>query len=85
MENDEEMKERLNANDNIKTAMMLAVVFYHACMFFSGTWFDKVSPIYEARYFAVFAKYLNTFHVQTFTMASGFLFCGSNQCRECDS
>lgn len=85
MENGEEMKERLNANDNIKTAMMLAVVFYHACMFFSGTWFDKVSPIYEARYFAVFAKYLNTFHVQTFTMASGFLFCGSNQCRECDS
>lgn len=25
------MEERLRINDNIKTAMMLAVVFYHAC------------------------------------------------------
>lgn len=68
------MKERLKINDNIKTAMMLTVVLYHSCMFFTGTWFDKTSPVFEANYIAVFARYLNTFHVQTFTMASGFLF-----------
>lgn len=68
------MEERLRINDNIKTAMMLAVVFYHACMFFTGSWFDAGSPVYDAKYIAVFAKYLNTLHVQTFTMASGFLF-----------
>lgn len=68
------MKERLKVNDNMKTAMMLVVVFYHACMFFTGTWFDRASPVYEAGYLSVIAKYLNTFHVQTFTMASGFLF-----------
>lgn len=67
------MEERLKINDNIKTAMMLAVVLYHACMFFTGSWFDAVSPVYDAKYIAVFAKYLNTLHVQTFTMASGFL------------
>lgn len=67
------MEERLRINDNIKTAMMLAVVLYHACMFFTGSWFDTVSPFYDAEYIAVFAKYLNTLHVQTFTMASGFL------------
>lgn len=26
------MEERLRINNNIKTAMMLAVVFYHSCM-----------------------------------------------------
>ena len=30
--------------------------------------------MYEARYLSVFARWLNTFHVQTFAMASGFLF-----------
>lgn len=27
------MEDRLRINDNIKTAMMLTVVLYHACMF----------------------------------------------------
>ena len=42
------MEERLETNDNIKTAMMLAVVLYHSCMFFTGTWFDKAQPVYKA-------------------------------------
>lgn len=68
------MEERLRKNDNIKTAMMLAVVLYHSCMFFTGTWFDKAYPVYNADYLVLFAKYLSTFHVQTFVMAAGFLF-----------
>lgn len=68
------MEERLETNDNIKTAMMLAVVLYHSCMFFTGTWFDKAQPVYKANYIGYFAKYLNTFHVRTFVMAAGFLF-----------
>ena len=67
------MEERLRVNDNIKTAMMLDVVLYHSCMFYTGTWFDKAQPIYKAGYLVFFAKYLNTFHVQTFVMAAGFL------------
>ena len=68
------MEEQLWINDNIKTAMMLTVVLYRACLFFTGSRFDGVSPIYNAKYIAVFVRYLNIFHVQTFTMASGFLF-----------
>lgn len=68
------MEERLKINDNIKTAMMLAVVLYHSCMFFTGSWFDNATPVFSANYLSVFARYLNTFHVQTFAMASGFLF-----------
>lgn len=68
------MEDRLKINDDIKTAMMLAVVFYYSCMFFTGSWFDKVAPVSSASYLSVFARYLNTFHVQTFDMASGFLF-----------
>lgn len=74
MEVGEVMEEKLQVNENIKTAMMLAVVFYHVCMFFAGTWFDNASPVYEAGYLTISTKYLNTFHIQTFAMASGFLF-----------
>lgn len=68
------MQRRLEAIDNVKVLMMLAVVLYHSCMFFTGSWFDGAKPVYEARYLSIFAQWLNTFHVQTFTMASGFLF-----------
>lgn len=69
-----ETKDRLELIDIVKIAMMLTVVFYHACMFFTGNWFLKTKPVYTATYIANFAEYLNMFHVQTFTMASGFLF-----------
>lgn len=70
----QEINNKLETIDIVKVAMMATVVFYHACMFFTGTWFTKVKPIYTATYIAKFAEYLNMFHVQTFTMASGFLF-----------
>lgn len=65
---------RLETIGNIKVLMMLAVVLYHSCMFFSGNWFDGAQPVYQAPYLYIVARWLNTFHVQTFTMASGFLF-----------
>ena len=68
------MQRRLETIDNAKVWMMLAVVLYHSCMFFAGDWFDGAEPVYKARYILIFAQWLNTFHVQTFTMASGFLF-----------
>ena len=57
-----------------KVGILLAVVLYHSCMFFSGNWFDGAQPVYQAPYLYIVARWLNTFHVQTFTMASGFLF-----------
>ena len=68
------MQRRLETIDNVKVLMMLAVVLYHSCMFITGSWFDGAKPVYEAGYLSIFARWLNTFHVQTFAMASGFLF-----------
>lgn len=65
---------KINIIDNIKTIMMLAVVFYHSCCFFTGNWFDVVEPAYKSNIITHIAYWLNTFHVQTFTMTSGFLF-----------
>lgn len=39
---------KINIIDNIKTIMMLAVVFYHSCCFFTGNWFDVVEPVYKS-------------------------------------
>ncbi len=58
----------------IKTIMMLIIVLYHSCLFFGNSWFTYVMPIYNAKYLYLFATWLNTFHVHTFVMASGFLF-----------
>lgn len=68
------MKERLQRNDDIKTAMMILVVLYHSCLFFNGYWFPDVQPVYQADYLVNFAYYLCTINVQGFVMASGFLF-----------
>lgn len=66
--------EKLEVIDLIKMIMMLLVVLYHSCCFFSGNWFAGATPIYKSTYIVNVAQYLNMFHVQTFTMASGFLF-----------
>lgn len=58
----------------MKTAMMIAVVLYHSMLFFSGDWFTVMDPIINAEYLSNIARWMNTFHVQAFTMASGFLF-----------
>lgn len=58
----------------LKTSMMIAVVLYHSLLFFNGKWFSVVNPQISADYLSNIAKWLNTFHTQAFTMASGFLF-----------
>lgn len=66
------MEERLQVNDNMKAAMILAVVLYHFCMFFVGDGFDKVAPVFSVNYLSVFARYMNSFHVQTFAIELDF-------------
>lgn len=66
--------ERKNNIALLKTVMMVVIVLYHSMLFFGGTWFTTVVPVYEANYLYEIAKWMNTFHIQAFTMASGFLF-----------
>ena len=58
----------------IKTTMMVIVVLYHCFLFFGGNWFTPVEPAQSADYLYWVARWMSTFHIQTFTMASGFLF-----------
>lgn len=58
----------------IKTIMMVLVVLYHSMLFFGGTWFTIVEPVNGGGYLYYIAKWIGTFHIQTFAMASGFLF-----------
>ena len=58
----------------IKTIMMVVIVLYHSMLFFGGTWFTAVEPARRADFLYYFAMWMNTFHIQTFAMASGFLF-----------
>lgn len=67
-------KSRLNDIALLKTVMMAVIVLYHSMLFFGDTWFTAVEPVYEANYLYEIAKWMNTFHIQAFTMASGFLF-----------
>ena len=58
----------------IKTIMMLCVVLYHCCMFYTGNWFTVVSPAKTCRIAEIVANWMASFHTQTFTMASGYIF-----------
>ena len=58
------MQRRLETIDNVKVLMMLAVVLYHSCMFFTGSWFDGAKPVYEAGYLSIFASFVHVFYWQ---------------------
>ncbi len=57
---------------NIKTSMMLLVVFYHSCMFYTGHWGRVLEAAGDDR-IIIFTRWLNSFHVPAFVMASGYL------------
>ena len=67
-------EEQLKNISFIKTIMMLFVVLCHSMMFFGSEWFTYIQPVFHANYLYKFALWTNTFHIQTFTMASGFLY-----------
>lgn len=58
----------------IKTVMLLLVVFYHCCCFYGGNWISFIKPIKCIKNIGYLTEFLNIFMVQTFTMASGFLY-----------
>ena len=58
----------------IKTVMMIIVVLYHSMLFFGYQWFNIVTPKYDGYFLYNIANIFNSFHIQTFTMVSGYLF-----------
>ena len=63
----------LKACTFIKTVLMLSVLFYHAILFFSGTWFTA-DPAEISRPLTYLARWMNTFHIYGFALVSGYLF-----------
>ncbi len=56
----------------VKAAMMLLIVLYHCLCVYTGSWFGE--PAEPAPALAVLAGWLNTVHVPTFVLVSGYLY-----------
>ncbi len=67
-------RKRIDSIAFLKVIMMISVVLYHSILFFGGTWFKVTEPIIRADYLGGIAEWMKTFHIQAFTMASGYLF-----------
>jgi fucose 4-O-acetylase-like acetyltransferase len=57
----------------IKAILAILVVLYHSTVFWGGNWFAQ-SPIYESKAIAFFSSWLNSFHIYTFILVSGYIF-----------
>lgn len=65
---------RLNEPDFIKLIMMISVVLYHSSIIYMSKGWGPEIPVHNSVFFSNLAQYMNTFHVQTFTAMSGYLF-----------
>lgn len=57
----------------LKTFLMLLVILGHACIFWTGTWFTK-NPMIDCSGLSTIASWLNSFHIYTFSLVSGYIF-----------
>lgn len=57
----------------VKTVLMLIVVIYHCILYWNGTWFVG-EPVFSAPVCSILAQWMNTFHIYSFTLVSGYLF-----------
>lgn len=57
-----------------KTVLMLIVVLCHSAAFYGGNWFTVLEPTQTNQYLASLSSWLGTFHVQAFTLISGYIF-----------
>lgn len=56
----------------VKTILMITIVFYHSILFWNN-WFTK-DPVYSSSLFVGLSFWLNSFHIYTFVLVSGYLF-----------
>lgn len=71
------MKLKNNEIENcnyVKAILMIIVVFYHSILFWNGNWFNVIPLYNDSKILAVFARWLNTFHIYCFTFISGYIF-----------
>lgn len=57
----------------VKTNLMISVIAFHSLVFWTGTWWDLEIGI-PAEGVSLLANWLNSFHVYSFALVSGYLF-----------
>lgn len=58
----------------VKSILMITVVLYHSCVFWTGSWFTRESVAIEAPGLEFFSNFLGTFHIYGFALVSGYIF-----------
>ena len=56
----------------VKTVLMVLIVIYHGCALWTNNWGDF--PRIQAPKIGFFAEWLNSFHIYSFTLVSGYIF-----------
>lgn len=65
----------LNNCTFIKTILMVLIVLYHSILFWSENWFLVVgTPVFQCQLLKYLAVWLNSFHIYTFSLVSGYIF-----------
>ncbi|OUO73437.1 hypothetical protein B5F53_19295 [Blautia sp. An249] len=65
----------------IKAVLMLAVCLGHCANFWTGGWFNVVTPKYQSDTLIFISKWLNSFHIYCFVLISGYLYSyNRNEC-----
>ena len=57
----------------VKTCLMLLIIMYHSTVFWTESWWDTL-PAFRQPIIGLFARWLNSFHIYSFTLISGYLF-----------
>lgn len=72
--NNENSRSRELANCNtIKTVLMILIVLYHSMiMYASSNWFR--APVHPSPIIGDIAQWMNSFHIYSFTLISGYIF-----------
>ena len=57
----------------VKSILLLLIILYHSIVFWNSDWFTE-NPNFHSNFLAVFSQWLNSFHIYTFTLISGYIF-----------
>lgn len=57
-----------------KVVLMIIVVFYHSCCIYGTSIWGGINSYRQSSYVDIFLSWMNSFHIQSFTFLSGYLF-----------
>ena len=57
----------------VKTILMLLIIIYHSCAFWTSDWFTR-DPVKSNSILIWISKYLNSFHIYGFVLVSGYIY-----------